>query len=169
MPETQMPETEMRTTDRRTDRRTWWFQYTPLTSLRGGIKKGDLFVFKISSFQGNEPWCVIESWALRSTNSWFMSFIWWVCPSNCRRRSRLRSICKYKHTTSDVSGPQTAAASHGYDPSDRNCKEDLKKIQLDRGCPNGTNTPRGDNFSRHILDSWGVCMWSFMMIGLKRK
>ena len=41
--------------------------------------------------------------------------------------------------------------------------------KLDRGCPNGTNTPRGDNFSRHILDSWGVCMWSFMMIGVKRK
>ena len=31
-------------------------------------------------------------------------------------------------------------------------------FKLDRGCPNGTNTPRGDNFSRHILDSWGVCM-----------
>ena len=41
--------------------------------------------------------------------------------------------------------------------------------QLDRGCPNGTNTARGDNFSRRILDSWGVCMWSFMMIGVKRK
>ena len=35
---------------------------------------------------------------------------------------------------------------------------DFTSKKLDRGCPNGTNTPRGDNFSRHILDSWGVCM-----------
>ena len=106
--------------------------------------------------------------------------------------------------------------------------------ELDWGCPNGTNTPRGDNFSRyqnlhcdldlwpfdlkiyrahhclmgslhvkfhddrckgkavmhrkpfsviyalwpwpltsksigHILASWRVCMWSFMMIGVKGK
>ena len=45
----------------------------------------------------------------------------------------------------------------------------LNHNKLDRGCPNGTNTPCGDNFSRHILDSWGVCMWSFIMIGVKRK
>ena len=61
-----------------------------------------------------------------------------------------------------------------------------RSVNKDRGCPNGTNTPRGDNFSRyqnlhcdldlwtskfigHILASWGVCMWSFMMIGVKGK
>ena len=60
--------------------------------------------------------------------------------------------------------------------------------KLDRGCPNGTNTPRGDNIQDikisivtltfdlltsksigHILASWGVCMWSFMMIDVKGK
>ena len=53
----------------------------------------------------------------------------------------------------------------------------LPSSKLDWGCPNGTNTPRGDNLwpwpltSKsivHILDSWGVCMWSFMMIGVTR-
>lgn len=42
------------------------------------------------------PLWVIDSWALRSTNSWFISFICRVWSSNLLNRSRFLSIYKHK-------------------------------------------------------------------------
>ena len=55
--------------------------------------------------------------------------------------------------------------------------------KLERGCPNGTNTPPPPppatnsnsklftliSLGNNILDSWGVCVWSFMIVGVKGK
>ena len=55
----------------------------------------------------------------------------------------------------------------------------LNNEKLEWGCPNGTNTPRGNQFKlstfltpisvRHILDSQGICAWSLMIADVKGK
>ena len=35
------------------------------------------------------------------------------------------------------------------------------RVKLDRGCPNGTNTPRGDNFSRYQNLHCDLDLWPF--------
>ena len=44
--------------------------------------------------------------------------------------------------------------------SQKNDNQD-DRIQLDRGCPNGTNTPRGDNFSRYQNLHCDLDLWPF--------